>query len=154
MAGSSGAGYEGRVTLTSPRTTTKTLAPEGEEPAEEAVEATEITEVEAAQAGAGVDEGVGLEAVFDQPDLLGADLFLNCIRNEEARRGRPDVSDRAMREVAPLMQVAAGDQAKIAPADDVQQVAARGHRDVADRRVLEFGVVGRVEEQRSGGTSG
>ena len=58
-------------------------------------------------------ETVGLEAVFDQADLLGADPLLQRVRNDEAGRGRPDVADVPIGEIAALMHVAAGDQPQI-----------------------------------------
>ncbi len=81
MAGSSGAGYEGRVTLTSPRTTTKTLAPEAEEPAEEAVEATEITEVEAAQV-----EAPDQAHVADETDSEAANAEVRQLTEADLQR--------------------------------------------------------------------
>src|SRR5262252_5532555 len=67
-------------------------------------------------------KAVGLEAVFDEAGFLDPDPLLALVVDDEARRRRPDVSDTAKSVVAPLMDVAAGDEA---------QVDARKHLDQA-----------------------
>jgi hypothetical protein len=87
-------------------------------------------------------KGVGLEAIFHQPDFLDADHFLLGIRNDEAGGRRPDVADVGISKIPALVNVAAGDQPKIDRAEHLDQAAPCRHRDIAYRRCREFGIAG------------
>src|SRR6266403_2993017 len=91
---------------------------------------------------------VGPESILDQPDLLDADHFLPCIRNDEAGGRRPDVPDVGIGKIPALVNVAAGDQPQIDGAKHLDQAAACRHRNVAYRGRREFGIVGRIQKQR------
>ena len=77
-------------------------------------------------------KAVGGKTILHQPDLLGADHHLYPVGNDEGRGRRPDMADMAIREIAPLMDMAARDQRRPA--------AGRPRR--TSRSVAGVGVVG------------
>jgi len=93
-------------------------------------------------------KAVGLEPILDQPDLLDADQFLPCIRNDEAGGRRPDVPDVGIGKIPALVNMAAGDQPQIDGAKHLDQAAASRHRNVAYRCRRQLGIVGQVQKQR------
>jgi hypothetical protein len=83
---------------------------------------------------------VGLEAIFHQPDFLDADQLLPGVGNDEAGGWRPHMPDMGKGEIPALVNVSAGDQAKIDGAEHFDHAAARRHRNIADRRRRKFGI--------------